>query len=398
MLNLRNLKIRSQLIILLSAMTLLFLIATGVSYQALNKAKAEFTRFIEQDQHILLNYTELLANGLQMGQALRNIILDPANPKAHTNFGKASEDMDKLLGETRALLVAGSEAALAFDKIVQLRDKQKGFQSEIRALVEQADLETAKTRLNKDETPVWRDIKQQLQDQIKVQKTHIQSRETAVQESTDNAQRLTLILTLVAVLVGLGIALAIVRNIIHRLNQLGQSIESLAAGESDLTVRLQVQGNNELCRISAAFNQFVEGMQGMVQGIKANANNLHDLARMLAQSSTRLRESTAEQTGAVTKTASAVEQMTASISSVADNAEQVQEVSARSADYSEQGLSRMQDLGQAMTSVQVAVHGMADSVGKFLENTQSIVGATQHVKDIPPSKSRNSRAAWPRTR
>jgi methyl-accepting chemotaxis protein len=382
MLNLRNLKIRSQLIILLTAMTVLFLIATGVSYQALNKAKAEFTRFIEQDQRVLLNYTELLANGLQMGQALRNIILDPANPKAYTNFGKASDDMDKLLGETRTLLVAGSEAALAFDKIVQLRDKQKGFQSEIRALVEQADLETAKTRLNKEETPVWRDIKQQLQDQIKVQKAHIDARETAVQENTENAQRLTLILTLVAVLVGLGIALAIVRNIIHQLNKLGQSIESLAAGESDLTVRLQVQGNNELCRISAAFNHFVEGMQSMVQGIKANADNLHDLARMLAQSSTRLRESTAEQTGAVTKTASAVEQMTASISSVADNAEQVQEVSARSADYSEQGLSRMQELGQAMTSVQVAVHGMADSVGKFLESTQSIVGATQHVKDI----------------
>jgi len=382
MLNLRNLKIRSQLIILLTAMTTLFLIATGVSYQALNNSKTEFTRFIQQDQRVLLNYTELLANGLQMGQALRNIILDPANPKAYTNFGKASDDMDKLLGETRALLETNSKAAQAFDKIVQLRDKQKGFQREIRELVEQADVETAKTRLNKDETPVWRDIKQQLQDQIKEQKAQIEARETAVQESTENAQRLTLILTLVAVLVGLGIALAIVRNIIHQLNQLGQSIESLAAGESDLTVRLQVRGNNELCRISAAFNHFVEGMQVMVQGIKGNANNLHDLARLLAQSSTQLRDSTADQTGAVTSTAAAVEQMTASISSVADNAELVQDVSARSADFSEQGLTRMRDLGQAMTSVQTAVHGMADSVGKFLESTQSIVGATQHVKDI----------------
>ncbi len=97
MLNLRSLKIRSQLIILLTAMTTLFLIATGVSYQALNKAKSEFTSFIEQDQRILLNYTELLANGLQMGQALRNIILDPDNPKAYENFDKASNEMDAML-------------------------------------------------------------------------------------------------------------------------------------------------------------------------------------------------------------------------------------------------------------------------------------------------------------
>jgi methyl-accepting chemotaxis protein len=382
MLNFRNLKIRSQLIMLLVAMTTLFLFATAVSYRALDKAKTEFTTFIGQDQRILLNYTELLANGLQMGQALRNIILDPENPKAYANFAKASEEMDALLAATRPLLASASPDLATFDDIVKFREQQKGFQSEIRESVKQADIDGAKAKLNKDETPVWRKIRASLHDLIKVQKAHIDSREVNMQESTRNAQRLALVLTLVAVLVGLGLALAIVKNILHQLNMLGQSIESLAAGESDLTVRLKVEGNNELCRISHAFNRFVEGMQHMVQGIKANADNLHDLARLLAQSSTRLRESTVDQTGAVTTTASAVEQMTASIGSVADNAEQVQDVSRRSAEYSEQGLSRMQDLGTTMQSVQTAVGDMANSVGKFLESTQSIVGATQHVKEI----------------
>jgi len=317
-----------------------------------------------------------------MGQALRNIILDPANSKAYENFTKASDDMDKLLGETRGLLGAESKQTEAFAKVMQLRQQQKGLQQDIRGLVEQANIEAAKSRLNNDETPVWRDIKKSLLDQIKAQKTMIEAREAAVQENTANAQRITLILTVVAVLVGLGIALSIVANIMAQLNLLGQSIEALAAGESDLTARLQVQGNNELCRISAAFNHFVVGMQTMVNGIKANADQLHELSRTLARSSSDLRVATADQTGAVTSTAAAVEQMTASISSVADNAEQVKDVSARSADYSDQGLARMKELGLAMTSVQSAVKGMADSVGKFLTSTQIIVGATQHVKDI----------------
>ncbi len=382
MLNLRNLKIRSQLIILLAAMTTLFLIATGVSYQALNQAKTEFTSFIEQEQRVLLNYTELYADGLQMGQALRNIILDPANPKAYENFAKASEAMDKLLGETQPLLLGNSEQASVFAQIVQLRETQKGLQREIREMVEQSNIDTAKIRLNKDETPVWRDIKKHLLELIKNQKNRIAAREAAVQKSTENAQWITLALTFIAVLVGLSIALAIVQNIIRQLNLLGHSIEALAAGEGDLTARLPVQGNNELCRISAAFNQFVEGMQSMVKGIKDHADRLHQLSQTLAQTSSSLRSSTADQTGAVTSTATAVEQMTASIASVADNAEQVREVSARSAEYSDQGLDRMKDLGQAMSSVQIAVKGMADSVGKFLTSTQSIVGATQHVKDI----------------
>lgn len=382
MINLRNYRVRTQLIILLSAVTALFLVSTVVSHQALNRAKAEFTHFITHDQRVLLNYTELYANGLQMGQALRNIVLDPANPKAYDNFDKAAGTMDTLLTETRALLGADSVAAKALATVAEARTRQTGLQQQIQSLVRAGDLDAAVELLNKSETPVWREIRQGLLDLIQAQKETIEASEAAMQASAANAQRISLILTAVAVLVGLGIALAIVTNILSQLNLLGASIEALATGESDLTARLHVQGNNELCRISAAFNQFVEGMQTMVRGIKQNANHLHQLSDQLARTSGRLREASSDQSGAVTSTAAAVEQMTASISSVADNAVRVKEISECSAEYSEKGLARMNQLGEAMGSVQNAVKGMASSVGQFLESTQSIVGATQHVKDI----------------
>ncbi len=382
MLNLRKFKIRTQLIILLASVITLFLVSTLVSWQALNRAKAEFTSFINQEQRVLLNYTELYANGLQMGQALRNIILDPANSKAYENFEKASGAMDKLLGETRTLVGTGNKQAESLAKVLDLRERQKGLQVEIRDLVKQTNIEEAKTRLNKNETPVWREIRQSLLDLIKDQKAVIETREAAVQQNTENAQHIALALTVTAVLVGLGIALAIVANILSQLNLLARSIESLAEGEGDLTARLQIQGDNELCRISIAFNRFVAGLQSLVNGIKGNAEQLHALSANLAQASSGLRGATADQTSAVTSTAAAVEQMSASIASVADNAEQVKEVSARSADYSDQGLDRMKHLDQAMSSVQYAVKGMSDSVEKFLGSTQSIIGATQHVKDI----------------
>ena len=104
MLNLRQFKVRSQLIFLLAAVFTLFLISAFVSNQALNRAKAEFSSFISQDQKLLLNYTELYANGLQMGQALRNIILDPGNAKAYENFDKASKEMDGLMTSTQDLV------------------------------------------------------------------------------------------------------------------------------------------------------------------------------------------------------------------------------------------------------------------------------------------------------
>jgi methyl-accepting chemotaxis protein len=382
MLNLRNYKIRTQLIFQLIVVVTLFLISTLVSWQALNNARTEFTSFINQEQKILLNYTELYANGLQMGQALRNIILDPENPKAYANFDKASGDMDKIMGETRTLVGSGNSQSSALDQISETRDRQKGMQTAIIGLVRQAQIEEAKVLLNKDETPAWREIKQGLLDLIKAQKSAIETREAVVQDNTGKAQNIALILTLIAVLVGLGISLAIVSNILSQLTLLAKSIESLAEGEGDLTARLHIQGDNELCRISMAFNHFVGGLQSLVNGIKGNSERLHALSANLAQASSGLRGATAEESSAVNSTAAAVEEMTASIASVADNADQVKAVSSRSADYSDQGLERMKGLNHAMGSVQNAVKGMSDSVEKFLGSTQSIIGATQHVKDI----------------
>lgn len=382
MLNLRQYKVRSQLIFLLVAVFSLFLVSAFVSHQALNRAKAEFNSFISQDQKLLLSYTELYANGLQMGQALRNILLDPGNPKAYQNFDKASKDMDALLSDTGELVKGNTAHSEVIARIGQLRAKQKGLQAAIQDQVKNGQIEEAKAQLNKDETPTWREMRQILVDSIKDQKAAIEAREKEMQESTTRAQRIALVLSALAVVVGLALASAIVANILHQINLLGSSLEALAQGEGDLTARLNVQGDNELCRVSAAFNTFMGNLQTMVSDIKANAAQLHDLSTNLSQSSSSLRAASTEQTAALTSTAAAVDEMTSSIASVADGAERVKEVSAQSAEYSDKGLAMMGQLSGAMAGVQQAVHEMAGSVGQFLNSTQSIIGATQHVKDI----------------
>ena len=50
MLNLRKFKIRTQLIVLLTAVITLFLVSTLVSWLALNRAKVEFTHFLRSER------------------------------------------------------------------------------------------------------------------------------------------------------------------------------------------------------------------------------------------------------------------------------------------------------------------------------------------------------------
>jgi methyl-accepting chemotaxis protein len=381
-LNIRHLSIRSQLVILLSLVIGLFLIASVVTYQALGRARQDFTQFIKHDQQLLLQFTELYANGLQMGQALRNIILDPANPKAPENFDKAAREMDDLL--TKANDLAQGQQAIVDDlaKVVQLREQQKGVQKEIRSLVSSGQIDQAKMLLNQNETPVWRQMRQLIMDQIKSQKQAIEASEAEVSNHAANAQLTSLLLSLAAVAAGVGIGLLIIANIVGRLRDLTASIENLAQGDGDLTARLPIGGNNELGMVAAALNRFIAGLQDLVNRIKSHAGQLEQLSSQLALTSSSLRQSSHNESNAVTSTASSIEEMSSSIASVADGTEQVRRVSKESAQYSDQARAQMIELKGAMSSAQVAVQGMSGSVGQFLESTTSIIGATQHVKDI----------------
>ncbi|HRH79747.1 MAG TPA: methyl-accepting chemotaxis protein [Thiobacillaceae bacterium] len=379
---LRNLNIRTQLFLTLAIVFGLFLASVVVSQQALNRAREGFTDFIRQDQQVLLNFTELYANGLQMGQALRNIILDPQNPKAYKNFDKASGTMDEVLAATIQLARGDQAVSEALAQVQGLRTTQKGMQAEIRGLVEQGGIEAAVGKLNSEETPEWRKIRAILLDQIKAQKTRIEAQEADIQAATAQAQHISMAFGVLAVGLGLAVGMVIALGINRDMRRLSESMAGLASGEGDLSARLPAEGNNELAQVAAAFNTFVDNLQAMVNGIKAQANQLHGLSGNLAQSSANLRQSGHQQSSAVTSTASAVEQMTASIASVADNTDQVRRVSQESASYSGEGLQRMERLAGSMAGLQSAVQEMSGSVGQFLDSTHSIIGATQHVKDI----------------
>ncbi|MFZ5482764.1 MAG: methyl-accepting chemotaxis protein [Pseudomonadota bacterium] len=380
---LRNLSIRAQLITLLLLVIGLFLVAAAVSYRALDRAKTEFTAFITQDQQLLLNYTELYANGLQMGQALRNIILDPGNPKAYDNFAKANSAMDALLAPTQAMVAGLDEASqAAMAKVAERREKQKGLQQDILNQVRGGAVDTAKQTLNDQETPVWREIRATLLDLIKAQKAAIEAKNADVQASAARAQGVSLALSGLAVVVGLVVGLAILANIVSRLGHLTASIGQLAQGHGDLTARLPAEGRNELSQAAAGFNAFLDGLQTMVNTIKDHARQLDGLSGQLAQSSANMRDSAHMEAEAVASAASSIEEMSASIASVAEGATQVQAVSAQSAGFSSQARANMEQLGSAMNGVRQAVQGVAGSVDEFLRSTQNIIGATQHVKDI----------------
>ncbi len=94
-----SLKSRLWLLGLISALGIAILTTSSIWYA--HHSKETLLSFVDEKIALNRSATASYANGLQMGQALRNILLDPANRKAYDNFDAANsvfgKETDKLV-------------------------------------------------------------------------------------------------------------------------------------------------------------------------------------------------------------------------------------------------------------------------------------------------------------
>lgn len=107
--------------------------AAMVGVVAVRHAEARFGDVFEKEQPLAQAVTEMYGHGLQTGQALRNIILDPANPTAYKNLDAAL----KAYGEAATLadgLAVGTPIQAVLAQVAQARVTQAAARERVLAL------------------------------------------------------------------------------------------------------------------------------------------------------------------------------------------------------------------------------------------------------------------------
>ena len=115
-------RFNTKMIVFTVVPAVLFGAAVAVGLWGMRQSSADFERYLAHDQLLAQNFSDMYAQGLQTGQAIRNIVLDPANGKAYANL----KDADKAFAEALTSAQAVSEGS-AFrahvDTIRTLREK-----------------------------------------------------------------------------------------------------------------------------------------------------------------------------------------------------------------------------------------------------------------------------------
>ncbi|MDX1757950.1 MAG: methyl-accepting chemotaxis protein [Marinobacter sp.] len=180
-------------------------------------------------------------------------------------------------------------------------------------------------------------------------------------------------LTLLAVMVVLGFLIG--RSIAQPIGRLQQVINRIA-DNSDLTLRLEVEGSDEVAETSRSLNNMLEKMASLVQRLAGATSEVASASEEMSAISGQTRQSIEAQAEQTDQVATAMNQMSAASQDVARSANEAQSAARNAEELAEEGRQkgqsnreRLDALSAEVTQVAGAIRGLADqsqSIGRVI--------------------------------
>jgi len=343
-------------------------------------SKVTLLGFVDEKIALSRSATSSYANGLQMGQALRNILLDPSNKKAYDNFDSASEAFGKETEKLASLISTSSGGNEIASRLKNNIGLWRPFQQQIIELIKANKGAEAMTLLITKETPAWRSVREDLLGVVKSSEADAALDRIKLINGLDNSRTLSIVLGLVSFLMVAAITVFVARGIFHQVGgepaYAASSLQRIANG--DLTQNVNALPGDK-SSIIAAMSDMQTQMHQLIGGTVTSAESVVHESEGIKSDAARLSESALEQSSAVTAIAAAVEQLTVSIGVMSENANEAGSLSTRSEKQASDGLSIV---AATTDTIQKVADGMADATTTMEELAQKVNSITGIVKAI----------------
>jgi methyl-accepting chemotaxis protein len=342
---------------------LLFTVALGVAVSGMRSAAHRFTTFIEQDEAFLVANNTLYAQGLQMGQALRNIVLDPSNQKAFKNLEAARGAFRETLPVAASLAASDSAAAAVIDKIKALHARHAEIDDKVAALAK-SDQAAAAALLNGQETPLWREIRAQLLDLIKKKNADVDAAKGELAERTNRLMLLSLILAGGAIVIGGAVSFWLTRNVMRQLggepDYAATIAGAIAAG--DLTAYIEVDDDANTGSLMFAMRRMQHSLAALVQQVRSGTDAITTASSEIAAGNLDLSARTEEQASSLEETAASMEELTSTVQQNTASVSQANALATSASAVATRGGAVVEDVVATMDGINAAAKRIVDII------------------------------------
>jgi methyl-accepting chemotaxis protein len=244
------------------------------------------------------------------------------------------------------------------------------------------DRDAAKTLImNEDSRSLSTVVREQLE---KLQELEKKAGEAQYAESVKRSTLLTYFMLgifLVSVF-GLGIfSWLTLRAVTRPVKQMRAALLE-AQRSNDLTLRVPVNGRDEVSEMARAFNDLMESLQITLNRVMAGAQEVSAAATQMAAASSEITQCSRAQSESAASTAAAVEQVTVSINQVADNTRETRSVSEQACVLSTQGEKSARAAAEQMLDTAQSVGVSMQLIEQLSQRSNDISGIVKVIRDI----------------
>jgi len=372
-------RIGRRLLAIMVIVMILLVAALADSQRSGRAVEAEYRAHIAGDVAQRVAYYKLYAQGLQMGQALRNVMLDPANPKAYDNYSRASDAFEKALLVARNLDDEGLRSGLP-ERIRKLRDEQRAHHERVFSLIKEGQGDAARQVLNKDETPKWREIRDLLLKEIDRLDEASPALLDSLNAQSDAALTRSLALGLGAVLLGALLATLLLSRIARQAARAEAMAAAVAGG--NLSQIIEPGGHDELGAILTHVALLRNRMHEAISLIQQSARALNTSSRQLSEASEATVEATRSQSITLADIATTVDGLSNSTITMSEQARDAMQANRISADTTRNSAAISQTAAASINDAARTMAGTEQRIGELAGMSGEIGRVVQVIREI----------------
>ena len=367
-----NSTIRAKMLASVLLTVVLIAATLGFTLHGVQQVRNEFVSFIEENQPRVTALNLMYSEGLLAGIAARNKIFNPSLTQANQVVNDSSLLFAQTLSEVQNSHGLNTEQLKRLTIVEQEWAIVNKARAEVLVLSERRQGEQAAEILAKEENPAWRTIRIELQSLIATEQTAMAEARQRVQHQVDSTYKRGILLGALVMLTVLVINISMARTLRLRIGRTQAMIAELAAGEGDLTQRLDLGGQDELSQMAASINEFVDKVHQLVKEVLSSTTEVAHAAEQLEQITEQSSHAVQRQHIETEQVATAMNEMTATVQEVAYSALSASDAALEADSATLEG-------GRVMSHTEHSITQLAEEVLKAGE-AMSLVG--EHSEQI----------------
>lgn len=198
----------------------------------------------------------------------------------------------------------------------------------------------------------------------------------------NGARNTAIVIGIGALIVGLMIAGFVARLIGGPLCQAVEAMNEIAQGGGDLTRRLDDEGDNEISRLSKAFNSFAEKVRAMVSQVYGSTTQLASAAEEMSVIMVETHRDTQQQQSETSQVVTAMNEMTATVQEVARNATEAASAASSADIASAEGKQVVISTMSAIESLSSEINEAANVISQLEKDSENIGTVLDVIKGI----------------